>query len=70
MYDDVGIADRFRNPLAMFWNLLLIGLSRLHHVHIACEIDTAEIIATFCRSFYCLYDLMRLNSIACRVQTT
>ena len=70
MYDDVVFADRFRCPLTMFGNLALIGLSRLLDALIVCEIDTAKIIAAFRRISDCLYDLMRLNSIAYRVQTT
>ena len=69
-YDDVVFVDRVRYQLAMFGNRLLIGLSRFLHAHIGYEIDTAKIIAAFCRIFYCLYDLIRLISIACRVQTT
>ena len=70
MYDDARFADQFRYQFTMFGNRLLIGLSRLLHAHIAYEVDTAKIIAAFCRISYCLYDLIRLNSIACRVQTT
>ena len=33
-------------------------------------IYTAQIIAEFCRIYYCLYDMIQLNSTACRVQTT
>ena len=54
----------------MFGNRLLIGLSRILHAHIAYEIDTAKIIDAFFRISNCLYDLIRLNSIACRIQTT
>ena len=70
MYDDVVFAHRFRYPLTMFGNHLLIGLSQLLHADISYEIDTAKMIAEFCRISYGLYDLMRLNSSACRVQTT
>ena len=70
MYDDVVLVDRFRYQLAMFGYRLLMGLSRLIHAHIAYDIDSAKNIAAFCRISYCLYDLIRLNSIACRVQTT
>ena len=70
MYDDVVFADRFRYPLAMFSNRVLIGLSRLFHDHISNEKDNAKIIAALCRISYRLYDLIRLNSIASRVQTT
>ena len=69
-YDDVVFLDLFRYQLAMFGNRLFIGLSRFLHAHIAYKLITAEIIAAFCRIFYCLYDLIRLNSIAHRVQTT
>ena len=70
MYDDVLFADRFRYQLTMFGIRLLIGLSRLHHAHIAYEIDTAKITAAFIRISYCLNDFIRLNSIGCHVQTT
>ena len=70
MYDDVVFADRFRYSLAMLWNRLLIGLSRLLHANIAYEIDTAKIITAFFRISYCFYDFIWLNSIPCRVQTT
>ena len=69
-YDVVVFADRFRCPLTLFGSRIWIGLSRLLHAHIAYEIYTAKFIAAFCRIFYCLYDYIRLNSIACRVQTT
>ena len=42
MYDDVVFADRFRSPLTMFGNRLLIRLSILLHGHIAYETDTAK----------------------------
>ena len=70
VYENVVFADRFRYPLTMFRNRALIGVSRLLHDHIAYEIHTSKIIAAFCRISYCLYDIMRLNSIACRVQMT
>ena len=63
MYEDLIFADRFRYPLIMFGNEVLIGLSRLLHAHVAYEIDTAKIIATFFRISYRLYDFTRLNSI-------
>ena len=69
-YDDVVFVDRLRYQLAMFGNRLLIGLSRFLPAHIAYDIDTAKIIAAFCRISYCLYDLKRLKSIACCFQTT
>ena len=69
-YDDTVFADRFRYQLTVFGNRLLIGLSRILHAHIAYEIDTAKIIDAFFRISNCLYDLIRLNSIACRIQTT
>ena len=69
MNDDVVIAVRFRYQSAMCDIRVLIGLYRLVHAHIAYEIDTSKIIAEFCRLSHCLYDLIRLNSIACRVQT-
>ena len=47
IYDDVVFADRFRYPLAIFGNRVLIRLSRLLHAHIAYETDTAIIIAAF-----------------------
>ena len=70
MYDDVVLAARFRYQSTMYGIRVLIGLFRLVYAHIAYEIDTSKIIAEFCRIFYCLYDLIRLNSIACRIQTT
>ena len=70
MYDDEVFADRFRYPLAMFSNRVLIGLSRLFYDHISNEKDNAKTIAALCRISYCLYHLIRLNSIASRVQTT
>ena len=70
MYDDVVFTDRFWYPLTVFGYRVWIGLSRLRHAHIAYEIDTAKIIAAFCRIYYCLYDYIRLNSVDCRVQTT
>ena len=70
IYDDVVFADRFRYPLGMVGNRVLIGLSRILHAHISYEKDTAKIAAALCRICYCLYDLIRLNSIAGRVQTT
>ena len=70
MYDYAISADRFRYQLTMFGIRLLIGLSRLLHIHIAYEIDTAKIIAAFFRISYCVHDLTRLNLIVCHVQTT
>ena len=69
MYDDAVFAARFRFQLTMFGIGVLIGLSRLPHAHIAYEIDTAKIIAAFSRIFYCLLDLILLNSIVYHVQT-
>ena len=70
MYDGVVFADRFRYQFAMFNNTILIGLSLLLHAHNAYEIDAAKIVVALCRISCCLYDLIRLVSIACRVQTT
>ena len=70
IYDNVVFADRFRYPLTMFGNRVMIGLSRLIHAHFAYETDTAKIIALFCQISYCLQDLIRLNSIVCHVQIT
>ena len=70
MYDNTVFADRFHCQLNMFGIGVLIGLSRLLLAHIAYEIDTAKIIAAFCRIAHCLHDLIRLNSIVCHVQTT
>ena len=70
MYDNAVFANRFHCHLTMFGIGVLIGLSWLLHAHIAYEIDTAKIIAAFCRIKYCLHDLIRLNSIVCHVQTT
>ena len=49
MYDDLVFVHRFRYPLAIFGNRVLIGLSRLLHAHIVYEIHTAKTIADFCR---------------------
>ena len=67
IYDDVVFADRFRYPLTMFGNRVLIWLSLLRHAHIAYEIDTAKIIAEFCRISYCLYeiDTAEFNRLPC-----
>ena len=70
IYDDLIFADRFQYPLTMFRNRLWRVLCRVLHAEIAYEIDTATIIAAFCRISYCLYDYIRLNSVAGRVQTT
>ena len=61
MYDDVLFADRFRYPMTMFGNRVLIGLSLLLPAHISYETDTAKIIAAIRRISYCLRDLIRLN---------
>ena len=53
----------------MLGNRLFIVLSRLLDAHISYEIDTVKMTAALCRFSYCLYDLIRLISIACRVQT-
>ena len=68
MYDDADFADRFLYQLIVFGIRILIGLSRLCHAHIAYKTDGAKIIPEFCRISYCLYDLLRLNSIVCHVQ--
>ena len=70
MYDNAVFDDRFHSQLTMFGIGVLFRLSRLLHAHIAYEIDSATIIAAFCRIAYCLHDLIRLNSIMCHVQTT
>ena len=70
MYDDAFFADRFHCQLNMFGIRVLIDLSVHFHAPIAYEIDTAKIIAAFCRISYCLYDMIRLNSIVFHVQTT
>ena len=70
MYDDVVFPYRFRYPLTIFGNRVLIGLSRLLHAHIANETDSAIIIAAFWWLSYCLHYLIRLNSIVCHVHTT
>ena len=54
----------------MFGIRVLIGLSRLIHAHIACELDTAKITAAIFRISYRLYDLIRLTLIVCHDQTT
>ena len=69
IYDDADFADRFRYQLAMFGIRILLWLSWLLHAHIAYLIDGAKIIAAFCRIFYCLHDLIRLNSIVDYVRT-
>ena len=47
MYDDVVFDDRFRYPLTILGNRVLIGLSRLFLAHIAYETDTPIIIEAF-----------------------
>ena len=69
IYDDADVADRFRYQLAIFGMRVLIWLSWLLHAHIAYLTDGAKFIAAFCRSSYCLHDLIRLNSIVGYVQT-
>ena len=68
MNDDADFAVRFLDQLNMFEIRVLIRLPRLCHADIAYEIDVAKIIPEFCRTSYCLYDLMRLYSIVCHVQ--
>ena len=68
MYDDAISADRFRYQLTMFGIIVFIGLSRLIHTHIACELDTAKITAAIFRISYRLHDLMRLTLIVSHVQ--
>ena len=70
MYDGIVFADRFRYQFAMFNITILIGLSLFLHAHNAYEIDAAKIVVGLCRISYCLYDLIGLDTIACRVQTT
>ena len=53
----------------MFGISVLIGLSRLIHTHIACEIDTAKITEAIFRISYRLHDLIRLNLIVSHDQT-
>ena len=69
MYEDAVFADRFRYQLIMFGISVLIGLSRLIHTHIACEIDNAKITAAIFRISYRLHDFMRLTLIVSHVQT-
>ena len=52
------------------WKSNMDSVIRLLHAHIAYEIYTAKIIAAFRRISYCLYDWIRMNSIACLVQST
>ena len=70
MYDDAVFADRFQYELTMFGISVLIGLCRLIHSHIACEIDTAKITAAITRMSNRLHDLIRLTLIVYHVQTT
>ena len=70
MYGNAVFAIRFRYQLAISGKRVLIWQSRLLHAHIAYEIDTSKIIPAFFRFFYCLLDLIRLNSIVCHDQTT
>ena len=67
--NDAVFGDRFRYELGMFRFRLWIGLSQRLDAHIAYEIDTAKIIATFLRISYCLHHLICLNSIVLHVQT-
>ena len=68
MYDDAVFADRFRCQLTMFQVRKVIGQTRHVHANIAYEIVTTKIIAAFCRIFYCLHDLIRMNSIVYHVK--
>ena len=68
MYDDAEFAVRFLYQFNVSGIRVLIGLSRLSHAHIAYETDGAKMIPEFCRISFCLYDLIRLNSIVCHVQ--
>ena len=68
MYHDADFAVRFLYQLNVFEIPVLTGLSRLLRAHIAYETDGAKIIPEFCRISYCLYNLIRLNSIVCHVQ--
>ena len=70
MYDDADFAVRFLDQLNEFEIPVLIGLSRLGHTHIACEIDTSKITAAIFRISYRLPDLIRLILIVCHDQTT
>ena len=70
MYGDVVFAVRFGYKLTMFLHHVLLGLCRLLHAHIAYEIDISKIIAEIYRISFSLCDLIRLNSIACLIQTT
>ena len=51
VHDDEVFADRFRFQLIMLEMLVLIGLSRLFHAHIANEIAIAKITAEFYRIY-------------------
>ena len=68
MYDDADFAVRFLYQLNVFGIRVVIGLSRLCHAYTANETDGAKFIPEFYRISYCLYDLIRLNSIVCHVQ--
>ena len=70
IYDDAVFADRFHYQLTMFGISELIGLSRLIHTHITCEIDTAKITAAIFRISYRLHDMIRLTLIVSHVQIT
>ena len=70
MHDDAVFANLFHYQLTMIGIRILIWLSRFFHTHIAYVIDNDKIIAAFLRIFYCLFDLIRLNSIVCHFQTT
>ena len=59
IYDDAVFADRFRYQLTMSGISVLIGLFRLIHTHIACEIDTAKITDEIFRISNRLHDLIR-----------
>ena len=69
MYDDADFAVRFLYQLNVFGIRVLIGLSRLIHTHIACEIDTAKITAAIFQISYLLHDLIRLTLVVSHVQT-
>ena len=70
MYDDEVFAGRFRLQLIMLEVCELIGLSGLFYAHVVHEIAVAKITTEFYQYRTVKRDLIRLNSIICRVQST
>ena len=67
MYDDAVFADRFRYQLTMFGILVLIGLSRLLHAHIAYVTHGNQNDRTILPNFllFALFDTVEFNRLPC-----